>query len=102
MPKPGSRTLAELIENLAERYGDLPAATFEQETVTFAEFRSRARAFAKALYADGVRKGDHVGILMGNRIEWLVVNFAVQYLGATMVRRDDGRGGGPARLDVVR
>jgi fatty-acyl-CoA synthase len=85
MNKPESRTLAALIEELATRFPDRPAATFEGRTVTFAEFRRLALDFAKALHADGVAPGDKVGILMGNRIEWLVANFAIQYLGATMV-----------------
>jgi fatty-acyl-CoA synthase len=79
------RTLPAMIEAMVERFGDRPAISFDHETITFSEFHARALDFARALHADGVRKGDKVGILMGNRIEWLVVSFAVQYLGATMV-----------------
>ncbi|RAR49201.1 fatty-acyl-CoA synthase [Paraburkholderia unamae] len=85
MNKPESRTLAALVEELAVRFPERPAASFEGRTVTFAQFRDLAIEFAKALQAEGVMPGDKVGILMGNRIEWLVVNFAIQYLGATMV-----------------
>lgn len=85
MEKPASRTLSALIDELAERYPDRPGVSFMEETLSFADFRQRAIAFAKALHSDGVRRGDKVGVLMGNRIEWLVVAFAVQYLGATLV-----------------
>jgi fatty-acyl-CoA synthase len=77
--------LAGLIDELATTYGDRPAVSFEQETLTFAAFRARARACAKALHVAGVRKGDKVGVLMGNRIEWLVVAMGAQYLGAVLV-----------------
>lgn len=82
---PASRTLADLIDELAAAYPTKPALSDTEHTLTFPEFRALAIEFAKALHADGVRKGDKVGILMGNRIEWLVVCFAVQYLGGTMV-----------------
>lgn len=85
MKRPESKTLCALIEEMAARYPERPAVSFEGRTVTFSEFRRLAIDCAKALHAQGVRRGDKVGILMGNRIEWLVVNFAAQYVGATMV-----------------
>lgn len=85
MIKPHSRTLSALIDELAVTYPDRSAVTFADETISFAEFRARTLALARALHADGVRPGDKIGILMGNRIEWLVANFAIQYLGATTV-----------------
>lgn len=84
-PMPTSRTLADLVEELATDHPDRAAIAYDGETLTFADFRPLARAMARALHADGVRAGDKVGILMGNRVEWLVVNFAIEYLGATMV-----------------
>lgn len=85
MERPKTNTLGGLIEEMAARYPDRPAVTFNGRTVTFAEFRRLALDCAKALHAQGVRRGEKVGILMGNCIEWVVVTFAVQYLGATMV-----------------
>jgi fatty-acyl-CoA synthase len=85
LDRPASKTLPALIEEMAARVPERPAVSFEGRTVTFAGFRRLALDFAKALHAAGVRPGDKVGILLGNRIEWLVVNFAAQYLGATMV-----------------
>lgn len=85
MKNPESKTLGALIEEMAASYPDRPALSFDGRTVTFAEFRRLAIDCAKALHAQGVRRGDKVGILMGNRIEWVVANFAAQYIGATMV-----------------
>lgn len=85
LAKPTARTLPALIDELGARHPDRPAVSFADETLDFARFRDRTRAFARGLHAAGVRRGDKVGILMGNRIEWLVANFAIQYLGATTV-----------------
>ena len=85
MSEPTFQTLSSLIEEMAERYPKRPAVTYKNKTINFSEFRRLAIDCAKALHSQGVRRGDNVGILMGNCIEWLVVNFAIQYLGATMV-----------------
>src|SRR5262249_6016903 len=53
--------------------------------LTYAQLREKVRAFAKGLHALGVRKGDHVAILMANRPEWIVADLAVCALGGVMV-----------------
>lgn len=83
--KPTSQTLPQLLEELSEKFGDRPAVTFEGVTLTFSETRRQALDLAKSLIQAGIGKGDKVGILMGNRTEWLIANFAIQYSGATMV-----------------
>jgi fatty-acyl-CoA synthase len=85
LERPVSKTLCALIEEMAARHPQRPAVSFQGRTVSFAEFRRLTLDCAKALHAQGVQPGDKVGILMGNRIEWLVANFAAQYVGATMV-----------------
>src|SRR5262249_52715225 len=55
------------------------------ERLTYGQFRDRVRQLAKSLVALGVARGDHVALLMQNRTEWLVVDFAVQLVGATLV-----------------
>src|SRR6059036_92389 len=55
------------------------------ERLSYAETRARARRLAKGLRRLGVRHGDKVALLMGNRPEWLVIDFAVTMLGATLV-----------------
>ena len=43
------------------------------------------RRIARGLHALGVRRGDKVAILMGNRPEWLIADFAITLLGGVMV-----------------
>lgn len=83
--RPQALTLGGLLEEVAARHPHRPALTFREETLNYFQLRRRTLDCAKALHAQGVRPGDKVGILMGNRTEWVVVNFAIQYLGATMV-----------------
>lgn len=83
--KPASKTLGALIEELAAAVPDRPALTFNHRTKSYRELRDEILTAARALHASGVRKGDRVGLLLGNSFEWVVMNFAVQYLGGTMV-----------------
>src|SRR5690606_14661004 len=57
----------------------------EGRTWTYAEFLEETRRLAKGLHALGVRKGDKVAVLMGNQVEWLLVDFAVTMLGGVLV-----------------
>jgi fatty-acyl-CoA synthase len=55
------------------------------ERLTYAETRARARELARGLRGLGVARGDMVALLMNNRPEWLLIDFAVTLLGATLV-----------------
>jgi fatty-acyl-CoA synthase len=86
MPRiPSSRTIPGLIEEQAQRFGPREALIGGEERYTYAQLREAVRACAKGLHALGVRKGDHVAILMGNRPEWVIADLAVCALGAVMV-----------------
>ena len=82
---PRSRTLPDLLDEMAARR---PAREFivgGETRLTYAATRARVRQLAKGLYQLGVRRGDKVALLMDNRVEWLLVDFAVTLLGATLV-----------------
>lgn len=85
MEMPRSRTLPDLLDEMAARYRDREAVVGGNERLTYAEYRTRARRLAKGLHRLGVRRGDKVALLMDNRTEWLLTDFAVQLLGATLV-----------------
>src|SRR5438128_5991302 len=83
--KPRSRTLPDLLNEIAARD---PAREFivgGTERLSYDETRARARQVAKGLLKIGVKRGDKVALLMPNRAEWLLVDFAVTLLGATLV-----------------
>jgi fatty-acyl-CoA synthase len=85
MEMPRSRTLPDLLDEMATRHPNREAVVSGADRLTYARFRTRVRDVAKGLYALGVRPGENVALLMNNRPEWLLVDFAVQCLGATLV-----------------
>jgi fatty-acyl-CoA synthase len=85
MKPPFSRTMSDLISELAARMPDAPALIAAAGTVTFKELHSRAMSIAGGLRARGIGRGDAVGILVNNRAEWLEIFFGAAALGATIV-----------------
>lgn len=55
------------------------------ERATYYEMDSQSNSYAHALRAFGVRKGDRIGVMLPNRIEFLLVWFAIAKLGAVLV-----------------
>jgi len=82
---PTSRTIPGLLDEQAARFPQREALVGGERRYTYAALRDEVRAFAKGLHALGVRKGDHVAILMGNRPEWVIADLAVCALGGVMV-----------------
>ena len=60
------RTLAEFVAEGAATRGDAEALVTPTARLTYAEQHRAVRRAAKAMHALGVRKGDFVGILLGN------------------------------------
>ncbi len=78
------RTYPDVVEDLAIRFGDRPALLSETETLTFREYDRRANRYARWALAQGIEKGDIVGLLMHNRPEYLVVWLGLIRAGATV------------------
>jgi fatty-acyl-CoA synthase len=82
---PASRTIPDLIDELAQRYPEREALVGSGQRHTYRQLRTEVRRLARGLHALGVRRGDKVAILMGNRPEWLIADFAITLLGGVMV-----------------
>jgi fatty-acyl-CoA synthase len=82
---PASRTIPDLIDELAVRYPEREALVGSGQRYNYTRLREEVRRTARALYAIGVRHGDKVAILMGNRPEWIIADFAITLLGGVMV-----------------
>lgn len=85
MSIPAARTLAGVLDEVAAVQPQQAAVFYRGTEISYAELRTDARRAANALLALGVRRGDRVGLLLGNQPEWLVVCFAAAYVGATLV-----------------
>src|SRR5215212_1929854 len=84
-PMPASRTIGSLLDELAVRHGAREALVGDGRRFTYASLRDEVRAFAKGLHALGIRKGDKMAILMGNKPEWIIADLAICLLGGVMV-----------------
>ncbi len=85
MKPPAARTLPDLLDEMATRFPAREALVGGEQRYTYAALRAAVRGLAKGLHALGVRRGDKVGILMGNRPDWVIADFAITLLGGTMV-----------------
>ena len=85
MRPPDAKTIPDLLDELAARYPDHEALVGGGTRLGYRALRAEVRGLAKGLHALGVRRGDKVALLMGNRPEWIITAFAVTLLGGTMV-----------------
>jgi fatty-acyl-CoA synthase len=69
---------------LGERLGDKPALLSDRERLTYRELAGRVRRYARWALAQGVAKGDVVGLLMPNRPEYLAVWLGVTRAGGVV------------------
>ena len=83
--RPRALTLPGVLEEMAESRPLHPAIFYLGRTISYAELRQMSRAAARALLALGVRRGDRVGVWLGNQPEWVVMCMAAGYVGATFV-----------------
>jgi acyl-CoA synthetase (AMP-forming)/AMP-acid ligase II len=83
--EPEAKTIPALLARRATRDRDLQALVTLDEAVTYAEIDDMSAALAARLVADGVVKGDRVGLLAPNGIQWAAIGFAVMRIGAVLV-----------------
>lgn len=85
------RTLRSLVDTLPERGDRLAVLALHKEDVerwSYAELADHTRRLARGLVETGVGRGDHVALLAGNRVEWVVACLAVIEVGAVVVPLD--------------
>ncbi len=79
------KTVGQMLDDAAARYGDREAIVFADERISYAELRRRVERLARGLLALGVRKDDKVALWLPNRPAWLVAQYACATIGATVV-----------------
>jgi fatty-acyl-CoA synthase len=85
MQAPLSRTMFELLCEQAAAAPERAVATTIDSSISYAALAARTRIVARHLRRSGVRRGDRVGLLCDNRMEWLEVFFATAAIGAILV-----------------
>ncbi len=58
---------------------------FGSERLTYGEWYLRSNAFARGLLNQGLKPGDHIGLLAESRMEWPVVQIAVAMMGGVLI-----------------
>ncbi|HVC56600.1 MAG TPA: class I adenylate-forming enzyme family protein [Stellaceae bacterium] len=85
MKPPYSRTLFELVCEEAARFPDRVAVICGERQATYRALADGAGRIAAALKAYGIGRGERVGILINNRLEWLEACCGATALGAVAV-----------------
>ena len=86
MPFPDfTPTFPELLRRSAARYGDHAYVVADGERLSYANADARSAAVARGLLADGIGKGSRVGVLMPNRVDFVVAALAILRIGAVLV-----------------
>jgi acyl-CoA synthetase (AMP-forming)/AMP-acid ligase II len=79
-----AETVHGLFDAATERLGDRPAVVFYGRTVSYRELREATDRLAAALAAQGVKKGDRVGLYLLNSPQFIIAYFAALKCGATV------------------
>ncbi|BBZ25646.1 class I adenylate-forming enzyme family protein [Mycolicibacter hiberniae] len=74
-----------MVRSAAARFGDKPFLIADGDVLSYDDLERRSARLALRLLSMGVGKGDHVGLLMPNSVEWAITWFAVTRIGAVAV-----------------
>ncbi len=84
-PYPEHTLIDVLRETVKSGRGDDPALLFQGSTITYRQLDEQSSAFASALVAAGVRKGDRVVIVMPNSPQMVIAEFGIWKAGGVVV-----------------
>ncbi len=79
------RSVADLLDSIAQDFGDAPAVVDGAVCLSFRGLRDRALGLAARLSREGVGPGGRVAICAPNSWEWIVTALAIQLCGAALV-----------------
>ena len=85
MRAPFSRTFPDLLAEQVALAGDRIAVIDRGREYSYAALAERAGRLAAGLRAGGLKRGDRIGVLLSNRIEWLEIFFGASAAGAIVV-----------------
>jgi long-chain acyl-CoA synthetase len=83
------KTLIELLETSAQKYGNNPylleKKTDKYEAITYKETKERTYKVAAGLLALGIKKGDRIALLSESRTDWVISELGILHAGAINV-----------------
>lgn len=78
-------TFGQMMDYLSDEIPEKEVIVFEDQRLTYSEFRDNIRRMAMALKRIGVQKGDRVGVLFQNCPEFFYVQQAILYIGGIFI-----------------
>ncbi|GIN84075.1 long-chain-fatty-acid--CoA ligase [Heyndrickxia sporothermodurans] len=73
------------LKNTAKQHADKTAYFFMDQPVSYAELDGAVTRFASGLEKIGVKKGDHIALLLGNSPHFIIALYGAMRLGATVI-----------------
>jgi fatty-acyl-CoA synthase len=84
IPRNRNRILPTVIDELAVQHLDAPALLSDRECLTYRQLAERTNQYARWALDQGVSKGEVVGLLMGNRSEYLAIWLGITRVGGVV------------------
>src|SRR5690606_15576758 len=82
---PRGKTLSDVLAQTVAAYHDNDAFIDNESRETWRTLSAKVDRTAAALWQRGIRKGDHVAVMLGNSVQWLQTFFACARIGAVTV-----------------
>lgn len=82
---PRRKILSEVLAETVAAYPDHDAFVDNESQETWRSLAIKVDRTAAALWQAGIRKGDHVAVMLGNSVQWLQTFFACARIGAVTV-----------------
>ncbi|MAZ98724.1 MAG: AMP-dependent synthetase [Rhodospirillaceae bacterium] len=79
--RPASSTLGDLLDELVSLYSSKEFIIYQDQRVTYSDFKKKVDTLALSLIHLGIVAGDRVALLAPNRPEWLIATFAIAKIG---------------------
>ena len=79
-----TRILPDMIDDLAQAFGEAPALLSDRESLTFRALSERSNRYARWALAAGLGKGDAVCLLMPNRPEYMAIWLGITRVGGVV------------------
>ena len=73
------------LERTAAARGAHDGLVTDRMRLSWSDVHAKSQQMARAMHALGIRKGDHIGILMGNNAAWVTLFFGAALIGAVTV-----------------
>jgi len=79
-----TRTFPNVIDDLADKFGDAPALLSDRERFSYRTLAERSNRYSRWALAQGLNKGETVCLLMPNRPEYMAIWLGITRVGGTV------------------